>query len=78
MLKPRKNKSFSYTPRFSKDVESNSNKKEVPEYGDFSSKWRNNQGLSNHKLKKGLSLPLLLLVLVFILICMYLLDIKAK
>jgi hypothetical protein len=78
LLKPRKNKSFSYTPRFSKETESHSDKKETSKQGDFSSKWKNNQGLSNHKLKKGLSLPLLLLVLVVVLICMYLLEIKAK
>ena len=78
MLKPRKNKSFSYTPRFSKDAESNPAEKEVSKYGDFRNKWRNNQGLGNRKLKKGLSLPLLLLALVVILVCMYLLNIKAK
>jgi hypothetical protein len=78
LLKPRKNKSFSYTPRFSKETESNSDKKETSNYRNFSSKWKNSEGLSKHKLKKGLSLPILLLVLVVVLICMYLLEIKAK
>jgi len=78
LFKLRKNKSFSYTPRFSKEAEIHSDEKKTSKYGDFSSKWRNNQGLSNRKLKKGMSLPLLILVLALILICMYLLDIKFK
>jgi hypothetical protein len=78
LLKPRKNKSFSYTPRFSKDKENNTNKEETSKVGDLSSKWRNNQGLGNRKPKKGLPLYLLILVLVLVLICMYFLDIKSK
>lgn len=78
LLKPRKNKSFSYTPRFSKDKENNTDKEETSKVGDLSSKWRNNQGIGNRKPKKGLSLYLLILVLVLVLICMYFLDIKSK
>jgi hypothetical protein len=78
LFKLRKNKSFSYTPRFSKDTEIHSDEKKTSKYGDFSSKWRKNQGLSNRKLNKGMSLPLLILVLALILICMYVLDIKFK
>jgi hypothetical protein len=76
LLKPRKNKSFSYRPRFSKDTELNTEDKESAKNRDFGSKWRNNQGLSNRKIKKGLSLPFLILILALILICMYILDIK--
>lgn len=76
MFKPRKNKSFSYRPRFTKDTELYTEYKEVAKDRDFSSKWRNNQGPSNRKIKKGLSLPFLILILAIILICMYILDIK--
>ena len=76
MLKPRKNKSFSYRPRFSKDTELYTEHNEITKDRDFSSKWRNNQGLSNRKIKKGLSLSFLILILALILIGMYILDIK--
>jgi hypothetical protein len=76
LFKPRKNKSFNYKPRFSKDTELQTEDKEIAKNREFSSKWRNNQGLSNRKIKKGLSLPFLVLILALILICMYMLDIK--
>jgi len=76
LLKPRKNKSFSYRPRFSKDSELYTEQNEITKDRDFSSKWKNNQGLSNRKIKKGLSLPFLILILALILIGMYILDIK--
>lgn len=76
MFKPRKNKSYNYRPRFSKDTELNTEDTEFAKNRDFGLKWRNNQGLSNRKIKKGLSLPFLILILALILICMYILDIK--
>jgi len=76
LFKPRKNKSFSYRPRFSKDTELYTEHEEITKERDFNSKWRNNLGHSNRKIKKGLSLPFLILILAFILICMYFLDIK--
>lgn len=78
LLKPRKNKSFSYTPRFSKDNDADTNQDETSKIGDFSSKWRESRGLGAKKPKRGLPLSLLLLVLAIVLICMYLLDIKSK
>ena len=76
MLKPRKNKAFKYTPRFSKDIEVHAEKRENSKFIDFRTKWRNNLGTGNRKRKRWLSLPLLLLLLVIIVLCMYIIDIK--
>ena len=75
MFKSPKHKKFNYTPRFSKQEQKDS-KTENSEYGDFSTKWRNHQGLRNRKPKRGFSLLVMILLLVFMLIAMYVLDIK--
>ncbi len=76
MFKQKKNKTFSYKPRFSKenggdanlDDQSSNNK-------EFISKWKRQ---SEKKLKIGGALPIrtLILALVLLLICMYLLENK--
>lgn len=78
LFKPRKNKSFNYTSRFSGDTDTHSEIKKTFKKVDFNSKWRQHEGLTNRKPKKGMSLPLLIVVLILMLICMYLLDIKFK
>jgi len=76
LLKSPKHKKFSYTPRFSKQQEKNIVENENAKFGDFSSKWRNHQGLRARKSKRGWSLLVMLLLLGLMLIAMYILDIK--
>lgn len=75
LFKQRKNKIFSYTPKFSKETKESSNQEENSRYGDFASKWRETQS-SKRKLKGGMKLSTLILVLVLLLLCMYLLEKK--
>ncbi|WNH09377.1 hypothetical protein [Thalassobellus suaedae] len=72
MFKQRKNKSFNYRPRFSKEEDVNSNLEKSNEK-DFASKWK--QG-SKRKVRGTLSVGTLIFVLVLLLICMYLLEKK--
>ena len=72
MFKQRKNKTFNYQSRFSKDndVDSDlerSNKKE------FVSKWKRD---NKQKVRSAMSIRTLIFVLVLLLICMYLLEKK--
>lgn len=76
MFKSPKHKKFSYTPRFSNQQEKKNVEKENAKFGDFSSKWRNHQGLRARKPKRGLSLLVMVLLLGLMLIAMYILDIK--
>tara|TARA_R110002050_G_scaffold152435_3_gene279897 strand:- start:10596 stop:10838 length:243 start_codon:yes stop_codon:yes gene_type:complete len=79
LLKPRKNKSFNYTPRFSKDGETKTKLEESLKVRDLSSKWRLHQGLGSRKSKNGKSLLVLFLVLILVVICLYYwLDIKYR
>lgn len=78
MFKSRKNKSFTYTTRFSEAKKVNANQEETSKYSDFSSKWRNHQGLGSKKQKKGRSLLVLVFVLILLLISMYILDVKFR
>lgn len=78
MFKSRKNKSFSYSSRFSEDKKVKGNQEEASNYEGFSSKWRKHQGFSSKKQKKGMSLIVLVFVLVLLLISMYILDIKFR
>ena len=78
MFKSPKHKKFSYTPRFSKQQERDVVETENSKFGDFTSKWRNHQGLRARKPKRGLSLLVMILLLGLILVAMYVLDIKFK
>ncbi len=74
MFKQRKNKTFNYQPRFSNEneIDSGSNTSKTT---DFVSKWR--RGRDNKRKVRG-SIPIktLILVLVLLLICMYILNLK--
>tara|TARA_R110002049_G_scaffold217220_2_gene388638 strand:- start:124 stop:345 length:222 start_codon:yes stop_codon:yes gene_type:complete len=71
LFKQRKNKSFNYRPRFSKD-EVNSNL-ETSNEKNFASKW---QQEGKCKVGASMSMRTLIFVLVLLLICMYLLEKK--
>ncbi len=78
LLKSRKNKSFNYTPRFSKGSETKTELDESIRGQDLNLKWRLHKGLGNRKLKKGKSILVLLLVLILVVICIYWLEIKYR
>ncbi|MFI1772495.1 hypothetical protein [Thalassobellus citreus] len=71
LFKQRKNKSFNYQSRFSKE-EGNSNL-ETSNEKDFASKWKQN---NKRKVGASMSMRTLIFVLVLLLICMYLLEKK--
>ena len=72
LFKQRKNKTFNYQSRFSKDKIVNSNA-ETSSRKDFISKWQRN---NKSKGKSVMTMRTLILILVLLLICMYLLEKK--
>lgn len=73
MFSQKKNKTFNYKPRFSKENLEKSNIKDDSEQKEFISKWRREAG---HKVRMGGLMPArtLVLLLVLLLICMYVLE----
>ena len=78
MFKQRKNKTFQYQSRFSKESKTVLEDEKASENADFISKWQNHRQLSKKKRKGGLSVKLLVFILVLLLICMYLLENRFK
>ncbi|WP_100612363.1 hypothetical protein [Confluentibacter lentus] len=76
MFNQRKNKSFNYKPRFSRDTDSDANQVNTVKETDFVSKWKQGSHLGKRKVKGGISIKMLILVLVLLLICMYVLEKK--
>ncbi|MBD0836492.1 hypothetical protein [Aestuariibaculum suncheonense] len=74
LFNQRKNKSFSYQPRFSQETEEKSGTTSSKDH-DFISKWERTRS-TKRKVKGAMSIRTLLLILVLLLICMYLLDSK--
>ncbi|WP_258227751.1 hypothetical protein [Aestuariibaculum sp. M13] len=74
LFNQRKNKTFNYQPRFSKESEEITNGEDSVKH-DFVSKWEQNR-TSKRRVKGAMSIRTLLLILVLLLICMYLLDSK--
>ncbi|WP_242132649.1 hypothetical protein [Aestuariivivens marinum] len=72
MFKQRKHRTFNYKPRFTKINEGDSGL-DASGKSDFVSKWKEAQS-GKRKLKGGVKLTTLILVLVLLLICMYLLE----
>jgi hypothetical protein len=78
LLKQRKNKTFQYHSRFSKENQENPNNDDASKTEGFILKWRSHRELSKKKRKGGLSVKLLIFILVLLLICMYLLENRFK
>ncbi|WP_100615656.1 hypothetical protein [Confluentibacter citreus] len=76
MFNQRKNKSFNYKSRFSKETNSDANQLATDRDKDFVSKWKQDSHLNKRKVKGGISMKILILVLVLLLICMYVLEKK--
>tara|TARA_R110002072_G_scaffold227415_2_gene384273 strand:+ start:99 stop:323 length:225 start_codon:yes stop_codon:yes gene_type:complete len=72
LFKQRKNKTFNYQPRFSKDNDVDSDL-ETSNKKDFISKWERD---NKRKVGSAMSISTLIFVLVLLLICMYLLEKK--
>lgn len=72
LFKQRKNKTFNYQSRFSKDSEVNSDL-EASNKKEFVSKWDRD---SKRKVGNAMTMQTLIFVLVLLLICMYLLEKK--
>ncbi|MCF7567739.1 hypothetical protein L3X37_05085 [Sabulilitoribacter arenilitoris] len=72
MFKQRKHRTFKYKPRFSEDEKGNP-LKESENKPDFVFKWKD--GISR-KRKRGISMPVLIIILVLLLICMFWLESK--
>lgn len=73
LFKQRKNKTFNYKTRFSKENKETSNLDEDSNTKDFISKWKVGSN-TNRKMKGGMPVKTLILILVLLLICMYLLE----
>jgi hypothetical protein len=76
LFKQRKHKQFNYKPRYSRGDETLASSDEAVYGNEMTSKW---QSIRNSKKRKGFkffSLPVLFLILVLLLICMYVLEIK--
>ena len=78
MFKPRKNKTFQYQSRFSKENKENSEEEGTSKTDGFISKWRSHREIGKKKRKGGMSVKLLIFILVLLLICMYLLENRFK
>ena len=78
MFQQRKNKTFQYQSRFSKENHPDSEVEKSSETEGFVSKWRNHRELSKTKRKGGMPIKMLIFVLVLLLICMYLLENRFK
>jgi hypothetical protein len=75
LFKQRKNKTFNYQPRFSKENQTDSSLSEDSNTKDFISKWRKSSG-AKPKTRGAMRMRTLILFLVLLLICMYLLEKK--
>ncbi|GAA4238935.1 hypothetical protein GCM10022291_31320 [Postechiella marina] len=73
MFNKRKNKTFNYKPRFSKESLEQSQLEDKSNQKEFISKWRRETG---HKVRMGSVMPVktVILLLVLLLICMYVLE----
>jgi len=76
LFNQRKNKSFNYKSRFSRETDSDTHQFNSAKEKDFTSKWKQESHLGKRKIKGGMSIKMLVLVLVLLLICMYVLDKK--
>ena len=75
MFKQRKNKTFKYQPRFSKENQTDLDSGDKSDTKDFVSKWRR-QSENKDQVKRTLPVKILILVLVLLLLCMYVLEKK--
>lgn len=75
MFKQRKNKTFKYQPRFSKENQTDLNLDDKSDAKEFISKWQRQSG-NKIKSKGALPVKTLILVLVLLLLCMYVLERK--
>ncbi|WP_303279393.1 hypothetical protein [Flavivirga aquimarina] len=75
MFKQRKNKTFNYKSRFSKEDQNDLGLEDNFDTEDFASKWQRQRG-KNVQVKGALPVRTLILVLVLLLLCMYLLEKK--
>jgi hypothetical protein len=71
LFNQRKNKRFSYKPRF-KDPSSDNRRQETKE--DFETKWKEVNGVTKRKRNVFTSLPALILMLVSLVVLIYILD----
>ena len=78
MFNQRKNKTFQYQSRFSKENHKDSEDEKPSETEGFVSKWRSHRELSKTKRKGGMPIKTLIFILVLLLICMYLLENRFK
>ncbi|PTM09894.1 MAG: hypothetical protein DA407_04805 [Bacteroidetes bacterium] len=76
MFNQRKHKRFNYKPRHTKSDETMSSSDKASQNDVLSSKWQSVRETTKRKGKRGFSLPVLFLILVLLLICMYVLEIK--
>lgn len=76
MLNQRKNKSFNYKSKFSKEANSELSQVNTDNTKDFVSKWRHASHLNKRKVNRGMPITMLLVILVLLLICLYVLDKK--
>jgi hypothetical protein len=74
LFKQRKNKTFNYRPRFSKENQELDDF-ETSRIRSFSDKWNASRG-NNQKKRGGMSIRTLIIILVLLLICMYILETK--
>jgi len=76
LLKQRKNKTFSYKSRFSRENLSQDQLERNSKTDRFTEKWQRERSSNQTKSKRGMSLGALFLILVLLLICMYILQNK--
>ncbi|AXT19541.1 hypothetical protein D7030_10265 [Flavobacteriaceae bacterium AU392] len=76
MFKQRKNKRFNYTPRYSDNdrIDANVTSKK----DEFASKWQRARNTNTPRSGARISMKFLILILVLLLICMYILDVKFR
>jgi hypothetical protein len=75
LFKQRKNKTFNYQTRFSKENQTNSSLDNNSDTKEFVSKWQKSKS-TKVKSRGAMSMKVLVLILVLLLICMYLLEKK--
>lgn len=75
MFKQRKNKTFKYQPRFSKENQTDLDLDDKSDTKSVDSKWRR-QSENKIRVKGALPVKILILVLVLLLLCMYVLEKK--
>lgn len=72
LFKQRKNKTFNYKARFSKENQDEGHSKEH----DLASKWKRQRDINLGTGRRGFSIRTLIIILVLLLICMYVLENK--